>query len=879
MKKNKVLLALCSVFPLLFLGYVFKLTFEIRNLEKTLNESPNVIDVTDKITTKLLVTSSEYPDDFWARPTIDDSVFKTVKIPKHRIVQEPEYKEGNFAYYRVHIPKKSFYKLKELRNELAITFQYVNFSKLDIYLNGVFQRSSTPKSSTEFILNVPIDDSKDNLVAIKGYLKNGDLGVNHRGAILVGEGVVLNDLYSHIYKADTVYPLIFILCKGSVFLVFALIFLVLKVETYFEKSLFYSFFVIAEDFITGDFLHQYLNLTNLVYLYDLTNLGINLFLFLFLADVLQEKYSKKLVGWIFGGVALFFLIVSLDLLQTGYFFNIDMLLKLWNCVLMAVMLFFIPRLFKSNKILFFGLSLAFSLNAWSTFFSGQVGYNLKVYGTLGIFFAVAYQTFLLFRRQQNQLFEQEKDVAIGRTAAILAHDVRKPLDQMSIILNRISSGDFGDEFLKVAKQDVEFSLTSVNNQINDIMNFSRISEVPLGPISFYRVLASSIRQVMTVSRNVDINLTYDFQAPVLINGEESRLSSALTNLISNAIEAIRDIGKLKAGEIHFKTYVTKDYFCFSIFNNGPRIPYELIDHIFEPLTTYGKSKGTGLGLASVAKVLRDHNGTIEVENMKNGVQFILKLGFLKEIDGYDIKEFLSKLSQYQHFEKVEELSPVGFIRLLLVDDDKYVFEYVCNLIKDLHLDIEVSYFPDLSSAKEVIRKKRFDLHILDYDLNSSENGIDFIKSELLSLKTVIALHSSRKLVEDIPSNVNFISKPIQADQFIKLCKVAEKSRERILLVEDSKIITVGWKIYHGKHNLQAVSTPEEALSFLSATDRKPDICVLDVNFEGSDSNGYDLGYEIRRIYPNIKVIICSSNSVSNSDFLTIRKTRYEIRDL
>ena len=211
MKKNKALLVLSGIVSLFFLFYVITLTRDIGKTEERLIESPNVVDVTNVITTRLLETPENFTQDLsWTKPGFNEKQWKQVSVPKHRIVQEPDFKEGNFAYYRILIPKESFLSLKEFQKEIFLALQYIQFFNFDIYINGKFFTSNTPSNYGESIVNIPLDWTINNIVAIKGTIKTGDSGINHRGKILVGKGAELNELHRKSYKTGTVLNLIFI---------------------------------------------------------------------------------------------------------------------------------------------------------------------------------------------------------------------------------------------------------------------------------------------------------------------------------------------------------------------------------------------------------------------------------------------------------------------------------------------------------------------------------------------------------------------------------------------------------------------------------------------------------------------------------------------
>ena len=68
---------------------------------------------------------------------------------------------------------------------------------------------------------------------------------------------------------------------------------------------------------------------------------------------------------------------------------------------------------------------------------------------------------------------------------------------------------------------------------------------------------------------------------------------------------------------------------FSVEDNGPGIPEDLLPHLFDPFITT-KTNGTGLGLALVAKIVRDHGGVIDCESRKGSTVFKILLPAFKE---------------------------------------------------------------------------------------------------------------------------------------------------------------------------------------------------------------------------------------------------------
>lgn len=863
--KNKILLVITCIFSAAFLFFIWKMSDDIQRKEEILLSSPAILNVTDLIKTRALVTDQDIP-----LKDIDSGSWKEVKIPDYQPVAEKDFKEGNFGYYEITIPKDVISKLEAYKNELEFSPQYVFFSEAEIWRNGKYVGHHSYRAGPSALLTVPVEPAVDNVILIKGKIKTGDSGIKHRGKILLGRKSEIREIHTSSYKGTIVFPMIFLLSKGSVIFVFALIYLLLNVGKFFEKSLIFSMCVFGEDLLTGDFLGNLLNINQRVYIYNFLNIMASVFLFLFLADVVEKKFPRKKV--VVAGIVLAAIsyLAAIDILHTSYVFNFNSFLLSWNLISMAVLAFYLPLVIKRDRVLFVVMVVAISLSGISLFYS-NIGLNYKMFGNLLLFFMVAYQSFALFRREQVkmqeqeiQLIEQEKDVAIGKTASLLAHDVRRPLEQMKIILDKVAQGEVSTEFLNSAKKDVNFSLTSVNHQINDIMNYSKSAPAKLSEMSLYGVLSSSVKQIMTINKNVDLKLEYDFKALKKVMGDEGRLAGVFTNLISNAVEAIRDIGHRNSGVIRLSTAQEGDHIFLTIFNDGPAIPENMLNEIWKPMFSFGKEKGTGLGLSAVKKTIQDHQGEISVANRNGGVEFRILLMASSSPDKSQDYEFQSSSSAYHYEARPVDGSKLRPIRIFLLDDDVQVHQYFLSLVKNLPFHVDFTFSTHIETARVAVKDKRFDLYILDADNGSGMTGEKFRKECLSFLHDEVVIHRS---------------KPMTFEEFTRHCENAYASRLKVLLVEDGELTRMIWESFHGKHNIKTVSAPEDAIQIMENGTEKYDVCVVDYYFDNSHMTGETLAKKIKSLHPELEVLIASNAEVSIEGFPSIEKNQFDVRRL
>lgn len=864
--KNKIIVAITLAFSLFFIIFVVRTTNELSSAQFNILKSKNVIDATDLIFTRLLVTDIDIKNEhYWINDKSKDHDWLPIKIPTYQIVRHPNFRQGNYAYYRINIPKGAFNSLKHLKNETSLYLQSIFFNHFEIYINGQFFRTYKPENPGEYKVFIPVSEMRDNIVAIKAYIKTGDTGIDSRNQIMLGKGLEFNEIHSASYKAQTAYQLVFILCKGSILFIFALIFLLLKVDRSFEKFFVFGICTLIEELIAGDYLYGPLNFNQMVYLYNAVNIGGAVALFLFFGDLIDLSSSKKVIVLSTLFLSFITFIFAVDSLHFNYVVDLSKFMKVWNLIFVLIQLYYLPKIIKSDKVLFLGLLVTISLSLWSALFSINIGLNFKAYGNLLLFFIVAYQTFVLFRRVQEELlqkdrllFEQEKDVIIGKTASLFAHDVRKPLEQMKLIMDRISSGNTDRVFIETAKNEIDISISSVDQHVRDIMNFSKTSEMGLTEISFYKVLSHAIKQVMSIHQEMNLNLEYELKADVRIYGDDSRLSGILVNLLSNGVEAIRDLGGKFDGTIIFKTSLNKDQFIFQIFNDGPEIAETNLSNVFKPLFTQGKANGTGLGLASVVKSVNLHNGSINVENLPGkGVQFNVSFtkGILRdEIGDYNFKTH-STLYNYNLIPISVNKSSDNF-KILILEGSAFNRRLINDLLDGLSIDKSIHVASNPAEAEELIRKKRFDLYVMN-----SQDGGDQIHAKFLNfLSDEVIVYK-----ENLPTNLK---------EVFFLCI---RNKKRILYVDDTKLFRVAWQMFHGESNITCLSSPEEALASIVGKNEKYDIFVIDYHFSNSSLDGIALAKKIRMIIPDAKILISSSIDQKNTEFLSVGKSDYEIR--
>jgi signal transduction histidine kinase len=122
-----------------------------------------------------------------------------------------------------------------------------------------------------------------------------------------------------------------------------------------------------------------------------------------------------------------------------------------------------------------------------------------------------------------------------------------------------------------------------------------------------------IEDALKLYQPIGVKLTKELGPLPPIKGDFEDLRLVFVNLIKNAREAISD-----AGVIRIKTYPSIDneqpFVCAEVSDNGTGIPKENLERIFEPFFSTHVTKGRGLGLSIVFRIIREHLGKIEVSS-------------------------------------------------------------------------------------------------------------------------------------------------------------------------------------------------------------------------------------------------------------------------
>jgi len=238
-----------------------------------------------------------------------------------------------------------------------------------------------------------------------------------------------------------------------------------------------------------------------------------------------------------------------------------------------------------------------------------------------------FQNVLALLRKTDDLYIQEvvrkeKLSLIGEMAGSLMHDLRSPVQVILSALDLIRMNHSDAETVDCCGK-MELQCDRLTAMAGELLEFSR-GETKL---HLERTDTSALmRQFLAFNEETfrPVGITFHVEdEPAEIEVDSLRLQRVLQNLVSNAVQALNSRPE---GRIDVRAWVADSTLYLSVRDNGPGIPAEIKDRIFEPFVTHGKAGGTGLGLAIVKNVVTAHRGKITVETQAGqGTEFLIRL--------------------------------------------------------------------------------------------------------------------------------------------------------------------------------------------------------------------------------------------------------------
>jgi len=487
-------------------------------------------------------------------------------------------------------------------------------------------------------------------------------------------------------------------------------------------------------------------------------------------------------------------------------------------------------------------------------------------------------------KMETRLQQVQKMEAIGTLAGGIAHDFNNILSSILGFTQLALDDAEKDSVLEDDLKEIYKASNRAKDLVKQILTFSRQNKDEAQTPVRVSTVAKETLKLLRASIPSSIAIQENILTRSSILGDPTQIHQIFMNLCTNSCQAMDDQGTLtvtledvllEASSVRGLHGIDPGkYLSISIMDTGIGIPSDIQDQIFDPyFTTKKLGKGTGMGLATVHGIVKNHGGEIIVTS-KPGQETVFTIYF-------PIIQ-----SNRKYVKKIPEHIQKGTEKILFVDDEPPIIKMAGKMME--WMGYRVNSRSSSLEALELFKAKPDDFDLVMTDMTMPQMTGDNLAREIMKIRPdipiILCTGYSNKMSEEQALEIGikgFVMKPFVKEDLAKMLRkvldgnLLNKNREKqiqgsILVIDDDPQIRLMMKQILEKEGF-AVDLAADGEKGMQAYRKNPsDIVITDLVMP--EKEGIEVIRELKKEFPDIKIIAISGGGKNPAEvYLSMAK--------
>jgi signal transduction histidine kinase len=228
----------------------------------------------------------------------------------------------------------------------------------------------------------------------------------------------------------------------------------------------------------------------------------------------------------------------------------------------------------------------------------------------------------------HEIMHKQKMAVIGEMVNTIVHDFKSPFTGIQLSSSMLREIHEDDEETQEWCHLIEAQVTRMLGMAEELLEFTRgTATLHKKQVKLADILEKFEKLNRIYLQDAQVELFIKVADKIVVDADDNKLIRVFQNLVSNGVDAFDGAG----GRIEIIAEETNQWVTIKISDNGPGIPEEIQERLFEAFVTYGKRGGTGLGTAIARSLITAHGGDITFNSNSAGTTFFIRLPLIDDL--------------------------------------------------------------------------------------------------------------------------------------------------------------------------------------------------------------------------------------------------------